>query len=152
MNIKIILNSAIILLGFSLISCSDSDAGPELEVNAGTGRWYSQLQVDAGARVFAGNCALCHGDNAEGLVSDWQARLEDGSFPPPPLNGSAHAWHHPNEVLLQVINEGGAAFGGKMPAFENVLSETEKLAAMAFFQNYWSDEVYAQWQKMNASN
>ncbi len=154
MNLKTILHSVILLLGLSLISCSDSDSVAESgpEASAEDGRWYSQLQVDAGAQVYAGNCALCHGNNAEGLISDWQARLEDGSFPPPPLNGTAHAWHHPNEVLLQVINEGGAAFGGKMPAFINVLSETEKLAAIAFFQNYWSDEIYAQWQKMNEND
>jgi len=102
--------------------------------------------------VFADNCAQCHGDYAEGLVSDWRARLDDGSFPPPPLNGSAHAWHHPNSVLLQVINTGGAAFGGNMPAFENVLNQAYKLAAIAYFQSYWNDEIYAQWQKMGGSN
>ena len=95
---------------------------------------------------------MCHGENAEGLVSDWRQRLDDGSLPPPPLNGTAHAWHHPNAVLLQVINNGGAAFGGKMPAFAEVLDESEKLAAIAYFQNFWSDKIYAQWTQIGGSN
>ena len=112
------------------------------------GRWYTPEQLALGAQVFARNCAECHGSNAEGTVADWRERLDDGSFPPPPLNGSAHAWHHPREVLLTVINNGGIALGGKMPAFESVLSEEEKLAAIAYFQDFWSDEIYANWMEM----
>ena len=158
MHIKTIFGPLVLLLSFALGSCSESETEPgpepepEPEPEAEAGRWYSQTQVDTGTMVFADNCAQCHGDTAEGLVSDWRARLDDGSFPPPPLNGSAHAWHHPNSVLLQVINTGGAAFGGNMPAFENVLNEADKLAAIAYFQSYWNDEIYAQWQKMGGSN
>ena len=146
MRIKTTFGPLVLVLSFILSSCSESEIGPgpELEAMAEAGRWYSQPQVDTGSVVFANNCAQCHGDNAEGLVNDWRARLDDGSFPPPPLNGTAHAWHHPNSVLLQVINNGGAAFGGNMPAFENVLNEADKLAVIAYFQSYWNDEIYAQ--------
>ena len=154
MRIKTTFGPLVLVLSFILSSCSESEIGPgpEPEAMAEAGRWYSQPQVDTGSVVFANNCSQCHGDNAEGLVNDWRARLDDGSFPPPPLNGTAHAWHHPNSVLLQVINNGGAAFGGNMPAFENVLNEADKLAAIAYFQSYWNDEIYAQWQKMGGSN
>ena len=115
MRIKTTFGPLVLVLSFILSSCSESEIGPgpEPEAMAEAGRWYSQPQVDTGSVVFANNCAQCHGDNAEGLGNDWRARLDDGSFPPPPLNGTAHAWHHPNSVLLQVINNGGAAFGGK---------------------------------------
>lgn len=158
MPIRTTFCSLVLALSFALSSCSESVTepvpvpGPEPEVTAEAGRWYGQSQVDTGAVVFADNCAQCHGDSAEGLVGDWRTRLEDGSLPPPPLNGTAHAWHHPNSVLLTVINNGGAAFGGNMPGFENVLSEVDKLAAIAYFQSYWNDEIYAQWQKMGGSN
>lgn len=154
MRIKTTFGPLVLVLSFILSSCSESEIGPgpEPEAMAEAGRWYSQPQVDTGSVVFANNCSQCHGDNAEGLVNDWRARLDDGSFPPPPLNGTAHAWHHPNSVLLQVINNGGAAFGGNMPAFENVLNEADKLAVIAYFQSYWNDEIYAQWQKMGGSN
>jgi len=120
--------------------------------DSATGRWYSESQVERGARVFARHCAACHGARAEGLSEDWRQRLEDGSFPPPPLNGSAHAWHHPLPILLQVINEGGAEFGGRMPGFAEVLSEEEKLAAIAWFQSLWSEDIYAQWQQMGGAD
>ncbi len=139
-----------------LTACSDSGpvSVPQAEQTgtASTSRWYSNEQLATGTEVFARNCAACHGENAQGTVGDWRQRLEDGSLPPPPLNGTAHAWHHPNPVLLQVINNGGAAFGGKMPAFAGVLDESEKLAAIAYFQNFWSDEIYAQWTQMGGPN
>ena len=115
-------------------------------------RWYSAEQVQSGRQVFLANCASCHGESAQGLTPDWKAKLPDGSFPPPPLDGSAHAWHHPLSVLMGVINDGGEALGGKMPGFKTVLTEPEKLAAIAFFQNYWTDEIYGNWLKMGGSN
>ena len=129
-----------------LVSCSES------EQQQVTGRWYSESQLTTGSLVFSQNCAQCHGAQAEGTVSDWKQRLDDGSLPPPPLNGSAHAWHHPQSVLLQVIDSGGAPFGGNMPAFADQLDESEKLAVIAYFQSFWSDEVYAQWTQMGGTN
>jgi mono/diheme cytochrome c family protein len=142
-----------------LVACNESEPEPigavdvavDVDVNATGVRWYSEAQVAAGSRVFAQNCAACHGELAQGLTSDWKQRLDDGSLPPPPLNGSAHAWHHPRSLLLQVINTGGAAFGGNMPAFAGVLDQSEKLAAIAYFQDFWSDENYGQWIQMGGT-
>jgi mono/diheme cytochrome c family protein len=129
-----------------------TSVSPPSAADVGVERWYFTEQVATGGEVFAENCAVCHGANAQGLVEDWRQRLDDGSFPAPPLNGSAHAWHHPQEVLLQVINNGGAAFGGKMPAFDKQLLDAQKLAAIAYFQSFWSDEIYAQWMQMGGAN
>ena len=149
----------------SLVSCSDQAAvspAPDAAIaNTGPGgaaaqpevaRWYSAEQVAAGGEVFAQNCAVCHGAEAQGTAGDWREKLADGSFPPPPLNGSAHAWHHPQEVLLRVIDYGGEAMGGKMPAFIDVLEQSEKLAAVAYFQDFWTDEIYQQWMQMGGTN
>ena len=108
------------------------------------GRWYSADQVKQGQQVFQQNCARCHGSEAQG-AANWRQRQADGSYPPPPLNGSAHAWHHPMPVLMNTINRGGQPFGGKMPAFGNILSKEEKLAVIAYFQHYWPDEIYRVW-------
>ncbi len=137
-----LLSACLLLLACEEESLISSSADPA------TGRWYSAELQAQGRAVFAQNCASCHGNNAQGLADDWRARQADGSFPPPPLNGSAHAWHHPLSVLRQVVDEGGTALGGQMPGFAGQLSEEEKLAAIAFFQSYWSDEIYAQWQQM----
>ena len=143
---------ALVLLA-AVLPAGCGEAGEQLAPGeAESGRWYDAGQVAAGAMVFAAHCAECHGAAAEGIADDWRERLPDGSFPPPPLNGSAHAWHHPLPVLLQVIDEGGIALGGQMPAFADVLAEDEKLAAIAWFQNFWSNETYAQWQMMGGAD
>lgn len=137
-------------LTLTLVSCGEDTASPELQIT--TERWYTPAQVAQGADVFAANCAECHGELAQGLVADWRQKLDDDSFPPPPLNGTAHAWHHPRAVLLQVINEGGAELGGKMPGFATVLDENEKLAAIAYIQSLWGDEIYSKWLLMGGIN
>lgn len=139
-----------------LLTACDQDLAvetnqPVIQSLAGS-RWYSEEQVQAGSKVFADNCASCHGFNAEGLYSDWKVRLADGSFPPPPLNGGAHAWHHPLTVLLGVISDGGVALGGKMPGFRDSLSDDQKLSAIAYFQDFWSDETYENWLQMGGTN
>ena len=141
----------ILLFVGGLSSCSEEPTTASSTATDAS-RWYGDSQLAKGAEVFATNCALCHGDEAQGLTADWRQKLDDGSFPPPPLNGSAHAWHHPRSVLLQVINNGGAAFGGQMPAFANVLEDEEKLSAIAYFQSFWSDEIYEQWVDIGGNN
>lgn len=140
--------SGLVAAALLLTGCSD----PAEQAISANQRWYTAAQVTLGADVFAQNCAECHGESAQGLVADWRQTLADGSFPPPPLNGTAHAWHHPRSVLLQVIDNGGSEFGGKMPGFATVLDDDEKLAVIAFFQDFWNDEIYAQWMQMGGTN
>ncbi|QEA37652.1 cytochrome c [Pistricoccus aurantiacus] len=108
------------------------------------GRWYTQSQVDRGKTVFVENCAECHGRSAQGTFN-WRKPSADGSYPPPPLNGSAHAWHHSRDMLMRTINQGGAPIGGQMPAFEDKLSKEEKKATIAYFQSKWNKRIYDAW-------
>lgn len=153
MSDRMVRRTLLAAIAMALFACepeSRDSAAPE--TGSLTGRWYSETQVEQGTQVFMRHCAVCHGERAEGLSDDWRQRLDDGSFPPPPLNGSAHAWHHPLPLLLQVINQGGVEFGGRMPGFAGLLSEQEKRAAIAYFQNFWSEEIYAQWQQMGGTD
>ena len=109
-----------------------------------TERWFNQDIVNYGDSLFQQNCAVCHGVNAEG-TKEWKKRDENGNYPPPPLDGSAHAWHHSIPQLVRSIKEGGIKLGGVMPAFGDKLSNEEVLAMIAFFQSKWSDEVYKVW-------
>jgi mono/diheme cytochrome c family protein len=129
------LSLPIIVLGLS--GCVESE--PKVE-----GRWYTQSQVDLGKTVFSDNCARCHGAKAQG-TDKWRTPLPDGNYPPPPLNGSAHAWHHPLKGLQTTLREGGARFGGTMPGFGNTLSEDEQDAAIAYFQSLWTQDIYQMW-------
>ncbi len=118
------------------------------ELNAPMGdRWYTKALVSQGANLFKKHCAICHGDSAQGTAPNWRQALADGSYPPPPLNGSAHAWHHPIKVLKRTIRRGGIPVGGKMPPFEGRLSNAEIESVIAFFQNMWGDEIYSAWKE-----
>lgn len=107
-------------------------------------RWYSPEQLAIGQLVYQKNCAICHGKEAAS-VSSWEKMDTNGQFPPPPLNGSAHTWHHPMSLLRRTIREGGIAQGGRMPAFKETLSMQEIDGVIAWFQSYWSDDQYANW-------
>lgn len=112
-------------------------------------RGYSDEQITQGAAVFKANCQVCHGVAAKGLVKDWQKRDENGQFPAPPLDGSAHAWHHNLKVLRDTINRGGTPLGGTMPSFKDVLSEQDKTVVLAYILNLWPDKAYQIWEKNN---
>lgn len=116
----------------------------------GSNRWYTPEQVSRGKTTFQENCAVCHGANAE-ATSDWKTPDGNGHYPPPPLNGSAHAWHHPLRLLASTVYHGGEPVGGQMPAFKDTLSETEIIDVIASFQSYWSDEIYQRWLDMEKS-
>ena len=109
-------------------------------------RWFNQPIVDLGDKLFQQHCAGCHGSNAEG-TADWKKTDANGNYPPPPLDGSAHAWHHPIPQLARQIKEGGVKLGGVMPPFGNQLSDQQVLALIAYFQSKWPEEVYRVWHE-----
>jgi mono/diheme cytochrome c family protein len=111
-------------------------------------RWFNQDVVDYGAGLFQQNCAICHGVNAEG-TKEWKKTDVNGNYPPPPLNGSAHAWHHSIPQLARSIKEGGIKLGGVMPPFGDKLTDQDVLAVIAYFQSKWPDEVYKVWHDRN---
>ena len=100
--------------------------------------------VARGDRLFQKNCVACHGNRAQGAFN-WQKPGADGKYPAPPLDGSAHAWHHPTTQLKQTIQEGTLKLGGSMPAWKGKLSEADTEAVIAWFQSTWPDEIYAAW-------
>lgn len=127
----------LLTLTIALSGCLDNE--PKIE-----GRWYTQAQVDQGQEIYTTNCAVCHGSAAQG-TKEWNKPLPDGKYPPPPLNGTAHAWHHPLKGLKTSIREGGVKLGGSMPAFKDKLSEDQQEAVIAFFQNKWPSQIYNAW-------
>lgn len=147
---KTVLISSVALVSLLIAGCSNSKS-KTAESEKVKDRWYTKTELAQGEKVFKNNCAVCHGAKAES-TSNWRKKLSDGSYPPPPLNGTAHAWHHPMKALVYTIKNGGKAFGGKMPGFEKVLSEEEIKDAIAYFQNFWNDEIYNDWAKRSNIN
>lgn len=110
-------------------------------------RWYSDAQVEAGESIFNTNCAVCHGLKAVG-TPEWRKTMDNGKYPAPPLNGTAHGWHHPMKALRRQINKGGKKYDGWMPAFEDSLTDAQVDEAIAYIQSQWSDKIYAAWLKI----
>ncbi len=107
-------------------------------------RYHDSEEVKKGNEVFQKHCAQCHGKDGEG-DPEWRKRDADGMFPPPPLNGTGHAWHHPSTFLRDRIKNGTPPNEGKMPAQDDKLSDEEIDAVIAWFQSQWPDELYAAW-------
>ncbi len=129
----------ILSLMFSLWVATVRSADPPAIV-----RWYSYEQVEQGRGLFIKYCAACHKADASG-TQDWKKPLADGNYPPPPLNGSAHSWHHSKSVLKSTIARGGKQWDGVMPAFGGILNDAEQDQIISYFQSYWSDEKYKIW-------
>ena len=107
-------------------------------------RWYDASNVSRGAPIFAQQCVVCHGKVGQGSFT-WQQRGDDGKFPPPPLNGMGHTWHHPFSALGSQVKFGTPGGGGTMPPFKEVLSDQDITDVISWFQDKWSDEIYAAW-------
>ncbi len=107
-------------------------------------RWYSAEQIAIGKKVYAQGCAGCHGQNGE-ATPNWREADDQGRYPPPPLDGTAHSWHHSMDVLRRTIMQGGASVGGAMPAFAGVLNAEEVEAVVAYVQSLWPAEIYQTW-------
>ncbi|MCU7876492.1 MAG: cytochrome c [Candidatus Thiodiazotropha sp. (ex Lucinoma borealis)] len=112
-------------------------------------RWYSQAQVERGDPLFQTNCASCHKPDASG-TPNWRDLDADGKLPPPPLNGTAHAWHHPLSILHRTVRVGGVPLGGTMPGFAETLNTEQINDILAWVQSHWSEEIYRIWHERNA--
>lgn len=127
------------------ITSADTPPASSVQASAPTSaRWYGAEQVQRGAVLYAQNCAACHGNDGQGTFA-WRKKDPEGNFPPPPLNGTAHTWHHPLRALGVQIKFGAPGGQGKMPGFAQTLADEQVLDVIAWFQDRWSDEIYAQW-------
>jgi len=138
-------NITLVIVGLAALLGACSEAPPPVTVPQ---RNLDAARLARGAELFRQHCAVCHGAAAQG-AEEWRVRNPDGSFPPPPLNGTGHAWHHPWADLKQTIGHGTAALGGNMPPWQGVLSEQEMEDVILWFQSLWSDEVYAAWWEID---
>lgn len=87
--------------------------------------------VERGAKVYADNCASCHGETGFGDGPAGRA------LSPPPAN---LAWlsrmpmSRWDAFMYWTVAEGGAPLGTAMPAFKDSLSKEDSWAAIAYIQ------------------
>ena len=144
----------IILLALivSLVACEGGggqSGGAGSSVDGNVVRHRNEASIASGEKIYAAQCARCHGNRAQG-DSNWRRKDPDGFYPPPPLDGSGHAWHHSRQMLRQMIKYGSpptesGAPTGRMPAWHERLSDRQIDAIIDWFQSLWPDQVYAIW-------
>ena len=106
-----------------------------------------------GKLVYNNSCASCHGVNLEGQER-WRQPDADGYMPAPPHDESGHTWHHPDEYLFLMTKYGleeiiGQEYPNNMPAYNNLLSDQEIVAALSYIKSTWSIKVRLQHDKIN---
>lgn len=104
-----------------------------------------RAQIARGRIVYEKNCQSCHGVEGKGKSADWRIRRPNGMYQPPPLDDSAHAWHHPTADLRQMIKQGSMPGVGDMPPWEGVLTEAEIDDVIVYIKSLWSTEMYGYW-------
>jgi len=144
---------AIVALPLILAACTngetastDTSGTEQIASSDQIKRWYKFEHVSAGAKVFKENCVACHGSQGQG-ADGWRKIGSDGKYPPPPLNGTGHSWHHPLNMLFYTVKNGSPGGQGNMPAWGEKLTEQEIVAAIAWFQSKWPDEIYEAWAR-----
>ena len=87
-------------------------------------------RVAAGEKIYARNCASCHGP-VQGPVVLAAA----------PVHGDAgHTWHHPDRLLHQWVLD-RPPLATVMPAFRGVLTDEEVLEVLAYIKSTWLPEI-----------
>ena len=103
--------------------------------------------VTRGSAVYEANCAVCHGANGEG-EPNWKVQNDDLTYPAPPHDETGHTWHHADELLFEIVRDGGSqldssTFRSRMPAWGEVLSDEEIQAVIIYLKTLWGPEERA---------
>jgi mono/diheme cytochrome c family protein len=103
--------------------------------------------VALGQQVYRAQCASCHGVNLGGQPN-WQQELAGGGRPAPPHDASGHTWHHLDQLLFDIVKQGGQAsspanYKNNMPGFATFLSDQEIWAVLAYIKSTWPTDIRA---------
>jgi mono/diheme cytochrome c family protein len=141
-----------LVLVAALAACSEA-SGPGDDPRANP---RDAAKVAFGAKVYAGECAVCHGARLEGQPN-WKETLPNGRRPAPPHDDSGHTWHHPDYMLFAIVRNGlvppyaSPGYQSDMPAFGAKLGDDEIWAVLAFIKSRWSREVMSYRAEMTSN-
>ena len=114
-------------------------------IPAGADHELENRDLVSGEKLYADNCAVCHGANLQGQPN-WQSPDENGVLPAPPHDRTGHTWHHDNALLFEYTKLGGqgtmeargvTGFNSGMDGFSDVLSDDEIWEVLAYIRSTW---------------
>lgn len=130
----------------TLVQADDSKGDAEAEGLTFLGSVVTKDDIALGKQIYTESCASCHGADLEGQP-DWKRRLPSGRMPAPPHDETGHTWHHSDQDLFTMTKLGVAAivpdYEGDMPAFEDMLTDAEIKAVLAFIKSTWPERQRA---------
>jgi mono/diheme cytochrome c family protein len=99
---------------------------------------------EQGQQTYIQFCATCHGMTGAGQFPDAPAQRDaTGRFGAPPHNENGHTWHHDDDLLYQIVREGGMGNPEDfypMPAFGEVLTDEQIEAVIFYIKSLWTEE------------
>ena len=105
---------------------------------------------EQGEQIYVQTCAACHKINGEGQYPDApMERDATGRFGAPPHNEKGHTWHHDDDLLYQIVRDGGMGTPEDfypMPAFGEQLGDDQIVAVIFYIKGFWTEEQ-RQWQQ-----
>lgn len=139
----------------AIAAMAQSNAPKVVEGLAFLGEPVTGAQLVLGNKLYAENCASCHGADLEGQPN-WKRRLENGRMPAPPHDETGHTWHHSDRNLFIITKAGVAAlvpgYVSDMPAFGEVLTDAEIAAVLAYIKSTWPERQRTSQAKINAND
>lgn len=102
----------------------------------------SQERVAQGQRIYAAQCAACHGARGEGQ-SGWDSLDAAGERPAPPHDRNGHTWKHSDAMLYRIVAQGWRDPFNKtqrltMPAFASTLAPHDIRAVVDYLKTLWT--------------
>ena len=93
--------------------------------------------IREGERLFAENCQQCHGIQGVGERPEDPYAKDAYGFVAPALNDDAHAWHHPDRQLIDMILNGSSR-NERMIAWKSTLSRENAENLVVYIKSLWS--------------
>ena len=147
-RVLLIAISVILLVLSACTSEPPSTLDTQLVVSPDDIAAYAQLADDEtltlGQQIYETNCASCHGVNGEGQFPNAPMQPDaTGRIGAPPHNSNGHTWHHDDDMLYRIVNNGGMGTQDRfypMPALGEQLSDDEIVAVISYIKTMWTEE------------
>jgi len=101
---------------------------------SGEGR---RAAIARGEALYRDTCQACHGERAVGERPDDMYAKDEFGFVAPPLDDSAHGWHHSDSGLVATILNGSPR-NERMRGWKDEMTEAEARDIVAYIKSLWN--------------